>query len=131
MGKHDVPINIWLSDKERFADLYNGAVCDGEAFFQAEDLTKLDTKQNLTLKDQNNKDIHIQRFRDITMQATDGTRLILLACENQDKIHYAMPVREMLYDSLDYIEQLKKISKQNRAEKKTAFILIYSKSWTC
>lgn len=117
MGKHDVPINIWLSDKERFADLYNGAVCDGEAFFQAEDLTQLDTKQNLTLRDQNNKDIHIQRFRDITMQATDGTRLILLACENQDKIHYAMPVREMLYDSLDYIEQMKNISKKNRAEK--------------
>ena len=65
------------------------------------------------------------------MQAADGTRLILLACENQDKVHYAMPVREMLYDSLDYIEQLKKISKQNRAEKKTAFILIYSKSWAC
>ena len=117
MGKHDIPINIWLSDKARFADLYNGAVCDGETFFQAEDLTKIDTKQNLTLKDQENNDIHIQRFRDITMQATDGTRLILLACENQDKIHYAMPIREMLYDSLDYIEQLKNIAKKNRAEK--------------
>lgn len=117
MGKHDIPINIWLSDKERFADLYNGAICDGEIFFQAKDLQKLDTKQNLTFRDQDNKNIHIQRFRDITMQVSDGTRLILLTCENQDKIHYAMPVREMLYDSLDYIEQIKNIAKKNRIEK--------------
>ena len=31
-------------------------------------------------------------------------RLIVLACENQDEIHYAIPVRNMLYDALNYVE---------------------------
>ena len=33
--------------------------------------------------------------------------LMILACENQDKIHYAMPVRTMIYDGLSYVQQMK------------------------
>lgn len=107
MGKHDIPINIWLSDKERFAYLYNGAICDGEVFFQAKDLQKLDTKQNLTFRDQDNKNIHIQRFRDITMQVSDGTRLILLTCENQD-LHSLLDLAPETYKKFkEYIPNYK------------------------
>lgn len=117
MGKHDTSIGVWLSDKERFADLYNAAFCNGETFFKAKNLEKIDTKQNLALKNHNGNNIHIQRFRDIAMQSSDGTKLFLLACENQDSIHLAMPVRSMLYDSLEYTAQLKTLSSKNRAQK--------------
>ncbi|MDO4471346.1 MAG: Rpn family recombination-promoting nuclease/putative transposase, partial [Bacillota bacterium] len=117
MGKHDTAIGVWLSDKERFADLYNGALCDGETFFKAKDLEKIDTKQNLTLKDYYGKDVYIQKFRDIAMKSSTGARLFLLTCENQDTIHLGMPVRSMLYDSLDYANQIKIISNKNRTEK--------------
>ena len=40
------------------------------------------------------------------MKSTLGTKLVLLTCENQDAIHYAMPVRSMLYDALDYTDQI-------------------------
>ena len=33
-------------------------------------------------------------------------KLVVLACESQNKIHYAMPVRNMLYDSLAYTDQI-------------------------
>lgn len=117
MGKHDTSIGIWLSDEERFADLYNAAFCNGETFFKAKNLKKIDTKQNLALKNHNGNHIHIQRFRDIAMQSSDGTKLFLLTCENQDSIHLAMPVRSMLYDSLEYTAQLKTLSAKNRAQK--------------
>ena len=35
--------------------------------------------------------------------------LMLLACENQNKIHYAMPVRTMIYDGLSYVQQMKQM----------------------
>ena len=39
--------------------------------------------------------------------------LILLACENQAKIHYAMSVRNMLYDSLSYVGQIQRMWTKN------------------
>ena len=39
--------------------------------------------------------------------------LILLACENQAKVHYAMSVRNMLYDSLSYVGQIQRMWTKN------------------
>ena len=44
----------------------------------------------------------------------EGPYLALLACESQSGVHYAMPVRNMLYDSLSYTEQIRRISESNR-----------------
>ena len=51
------------------------------------------------------------------MMAEDGTRIVVLACENQDEIHYAMPVRGMLYDALNYTEQIRQIRKIRKENK--------------
>lgn len=48
------------------------------------------------------------------MTADDGTRIIVLACENQDEIHYGMPVRSMLYDAISYTEQIRELQKAHR-----------------
>ena len=53
----------------------------------------------------------VQRYRDIVMQWKKGPYLALLACESQSGVHYAMPVRNMLYDSLSYTEQIRKMLK--------------------
>ena len=34
--------------------------------------------------------------------------LVVLACETQSEVHYAIPVRKMMYDSLSYQDQIKK-----------------------
>ena len=41
---------------------------------------------------------------------------LVLGIENQTGIHYAMPVRNMLYDALQYYSQVKTIAKKNRKE---------------
>ena len=40
--------------------------------------------------------------------------LAILACESQDKIHYAMPVRCMLYDGLTYTDQIRELWRTHR-----------------
>ncbi|MBQ8856519.1 MAG: Rpn family recombination-promoting nuclease/putative transposase [Lachnospiraceae bacterium] len=47
-----------------------------------------------------------------------GIHLVMLACENQERIHYAMPVRNMLYDSLSYTEQIRRLHEMSQAEPK-------------
>ena len=43
---------------------------------------------------------------------------LLLGIENQTEIHYAMPVRNMIYDALQYGNQVAAIAAQNVKEKK-------------
>lgn len=97
---------MWLSEKECFADLYNAALFHGKPVFTADTLEKMDTRQNLSFQSNNGREVSVQRFHDICMKSTLGTKLVLLTCENQDEIHYAMPVRGMLYDALDYTDQI-------------------------
>lgn len=81
MGKSDTAVNAWLGDNERFADLFNGVLFEGEQVIRPEELREMD--------------------------------LAVFACETQSKVHYAMPVRNMLYDSLTYMDQIKALWKQN------------------
>ena len=63
------------------------------------------------------KEIAVQRYRDIIMTTENQTRIVVLACENQEEIHYAMPVRTMLYDALSYADQVNEIRKMRRKDR--------------
>lgn len=117
MGKKNTSVERLLSDEERFADLFNAHFYNGKQVIKAENLRKDDTVKNAVIKDKNNKNVFVERFRDINMTTELGTKLVLLTCENQTKIHYAMAVRSMLYDALDYMAQVEKIAKKNKEEK--------------
>ena len=87
MGKSDTSLAIWLSDKERFADLYNGSIFQGKQIVEAKklELEKKDAKE--LIKDKNGIWQNIERNRDIVMKWDDGINLVILACENQEKVH--------------------------------------------
>ncbi len=51
MGKADVAVRQWLSDKERFADLFNGTVFQGEEVVLAEDLEEQKGESSLIVID--------------------------------------------------------------------------------
>ena len=117
MGKSNVYMKQWLSDKERFTDFVNGSLFQGRKVFSAESLQKEDTEQGLVIRKPDGEEITVQRYRDICMTAKDGTRVVILACENQEEIHYGMPVRGMLYDALSYVDQINEIKKARRKKK--------------
>ena len=60
----------------------------------------------------------IKRARDVLKMSSSGECYRILGIENQQAIHYAMPLRCMVYDALTYLHQADVISKKNRKEKK-------------
>ncbi|MBU3878375.1 Rpn family recombination-promoting nuclease/putative transposase [Faecalicatena sp. AGMB00832] len=126
MGNNDIFMKRWLSDKRRFADLINGSLFQGKQVFSAQHLKLENGEQAIVLQESDGTKITIRRFRDIIMSSDDGTRIVMLACENQQDINYAMPVRGMLYDALSYTEQvnsMKKVKKEKKQLKSGAEFL--------
>lgn len=116
MGKSNIAVKQWLCNKERFADLFNGTVFHGECVVRPEELEEMDGESGILITDKNRTEKGIQKYRDITMRWEQGAELVILACENQNKVHYAMPVRMMLYDGLSYTEQVQQIWKNHNPE---------------
>ena len=62
----------------------------------------------------------VQKYRDVLKSAVikeDGeAAYILLGIENQTDIHYAMPVRNAVYDALQYGRQVPILAKKHRRE---------------
>ncbi len=112
MGKANVAVNNWLSDNERFADLFNGALFGGRQIIHPGELEPLDREADIIVTDKDGKEKGIQRYRDIAKRWRNEVDLAVLACETQNKVHYAMPVRNMLNDSLTYMDQMKALWKQ-------------------
>lgn len=117
MGKNNTIIKQWLSDEGRMASLMNGCLFSGKQIFKKEHLKREDGVQGVILQTGDGKETAIERYRDLVMTADDGTRIVILACENQDEIHYGMPVRGMLYDAISYAEQLRQLQKIHREKK--------------
>lgn len=117
MGEHNTVMQRWLSDEARFADLFNAAFFDGRQIVKSQALHPADKETNTLLQDKDGKAMELRRYRDIIKYADIGTRFSLLAIENQEEIHYAMPVRGMLYDALSYTEQVRCRKKEHQKKK--------------
>ena len=49
----------------------------------------------------------VRRQRDILRKTTVNARYVIMGVENQSNVHYAMPLRIMLYDALGYTDECK------------------------
>ena len=118
MGKGNAAVREWMSNPVRFSDLYNGIVFQGKQVVLPEELEPAEGETDILLEDNEQKVQEIHRYRDIVMRWKKGALLVLLACENQEKVHYAMAVRNMLYDSLSYVGQIQQLWKEREKEEK-------------
>ena len=61
-----------------------------------------------------------QRFRDVVKQVVvrynEEAVYMIIGLENQTQVHYAMPVRTMVYDAMRYAGQIEAIRKQNNRQ---------------
>ena len=121
MSKNNVIVNKWLSQKGRFADLMNGCLFQGQQIVLPDQLEKLDRETDLFIPDKldrkQKKGRGIQRYRDVAMRWNNKAEFTVLAIENQERIHYAMPVRTMIYDGLSYAEQIEEAWKDEEKNK--------------
>lgn len=99
--------NYW-NNNEQFADLFNGALFDGEQIIKADELVDVDTEESIVLEHKKYAE-SIKASRDnikIRKRSTVlGVEFVLLGLESQEYIHYAMPMRVMGYDYAAYKKQ--------------------------
>ena len=67
----------------------------------------------------------VQKYRDnlkyLTAMEDEKAAYVVLGVESQSEVHYAMPVRDMLYDAMQYAKQVERAARSYRAEaRKTA-----------
>jgi len=107
MAKKTATVGQWIGNRRRFANVFNVKIFDGAQVIKPEELEPIEGETHILMQTKDGKQQEIHRYRDITMRWKGKMDLMILACENQDKIHYAMPVRTMIYDGLSYVQQMK------------------------
>ena len=121
MSDKDSVSKRYLQDKERFADLFNFFLYDGEQVIHPDQLTERDTTAISLPYGDDGKVSSVQKQRDIlrvVSAMTDGRYdYLLLAIEVQSEIHYAMPPKNMLYDAVQYTDQVYQTGKAHRQNK--------------
>lgn len=113
-GKADVILKAFWRDNDRFADLFNATVFEGDQVLKPEMLQEADTDVSGTIRTASSDDISLNRNRDVIKKTAMGVEFAILAVESQMKIHYAAPLRTMLYDGLGYQKEYSEIAKRNR-----------------
>lgn len=118
MGAKDTKAKQFLSNNERFADLFNYYLFDGRQVIHPEDLEERDTAEVLSLYGRNKREMQKQKWRDLLkyaiIKATGTAVFVLLGIENQGDIHFAMPVKNMTYDVMNYEAQVSEAAVRHR-----------------
>ena len=132
MGKVDIATKQYMSHRDIIADAFNFYIYDGRQVIRPEKLQKIDTAE-VVLPYGNDADIAVQKLRDILMLWTaakdDEAVYVVLGIENQDKIHYAMAVKNMLYDALQYAKQVEEAKRSYRDRSKTKSVKLNSEEF--
>ena len=105
-----------LENNAHFADLFNAAVFQGEQVLKPEDLKEADTDVSSVLKFNGHAET-VQKVWDVVKKTAYGVDFVLWGLENQERIHYAMPLRHMIGDCFSYLKEYHEIAAKNRQEK--------------
>ena len=123
MGNADVVTKEYMRDNTVFADAVNYLLYQGEAVIDPKKLQERDATELAVLFEPDQKEGEKgknletrQKFRDVLKRTVIMTYLIF-GIENQTDIHYAMPVRNMIYDALQYGKQVSETTARHKKEK--------------
>lgn len=107
-----------LADNERYADLINGLLLGGKQRVHSCDLQEMDTQTSAwDMWVSKGKNRYRQLNRDLVKKVAFGVSFAVIGLENQEEVHYLMPVRAMAYDVAEYERQARAARRQMRKEK--------------
>ena len=122
MGQKDITTKDYMKENTVFADAFNKFIYKGEQVIKPENLKPLDTDLTGIPYGADGAGVPTQRYRDVLKSATamedDSKVYLLLAVEAQSEMHYAMPVRNMVYDALQYAAQVEEAARSHREARK-------------
>ncbi len=107
--KEDEVLRRYLSDNARYADLMNGMIFEGRNVVQPEDLQPLDSRAEGEA---------CTRYHDLIRRSCFGVNFAVVGVENQEAVHYLMPLRCAEYDVFEYRRQAKEIERQLAQDRK-------------
>ena len=120
MGRADVAMREFWGKEEHFADLFNAALFHGRQVLRPEELATEDSILSVNVTAKNGK--KTKRYMETLQYATDvikkqfhGVEFVLFTIQNQMKVDYSMPVREMLNQAVIYMRECRMLAGQNEA----------------
>ena len=116
--KPDTVLKEYWGNNERFADFFNAVLFGGREVIKAEQLQERDTEESNVLE-LGDRQESITAARDLfrVLKTAMGVEFALVGIENQDKVHYAMPIRVMNLDAYAYDRQWKRLKQKYKDEK--------------
>ena len=122
MGKKNTITKDYMSVPEHFADCFNYYLFNGEQIIKSANLKPMDPTE-ITIIPEDTTGETVEKIRDLLRQCIlmqdEKATYLLLGIENQSDIHYALPVKNMNYDALNYGKQVSDIAKEHRKKKDT------------
>ena len=119
MGQKNNVICSYLSEPAIFADFINGSIHNGKKVVFPHQLSTSETtyyqKESQRPSDKYTPQ-YIERQRDTLKTVCNNNCYVIIGIESQDKVNYAMPLRCMEYDVIEYKRQLKELGR-NRIKK--------------
>ena len=119
MTKKDHLTKAYIGNNKIFADVVNYTVYDGVQVITPEVLEDGNTVATSYIYKGDDFKLTFERTRDVRKIARknsgDKTCYMVFGAENQSQLHYAMPVKAMTYDVLEYICQIENRKKTFRA----------------
>lgn len=114
---NNVKTKLLTRDNEVFAELFNTFIFKKEVI-DPDSLKEKDSNEVVSIL---NREYSKQGYRDVLKEAhiktDDNFAYLLLGIENKSAVHYAMPVRAMMYDALIYSKQIEQFAKKLRKQK--------------
>ena len=105
MSEKDRQGKVFFGKRERFSDLLNACLYDGQQVILSDELDEMETEIN---ESKNSHDV-VQRRRDLLKkQVKDHKTVMVYGLELQSTVEKLMPLRMMEYDALTYSEMKKK-----------------------
>ena len=114
--KDDVIFKEFWRSNERFADLFNVVVFGGKEVIKPDALQEMDTDVSSVIQMKDYKET-LTRTRDVIKKAAYGVEFVVVGIESQQHIHYAMPLRHMVYDAMSYLKEYQEITRRYKKEK--------------
>lgn len=124
MGIADTVTKEYMRKDNIFADAFNFLIYKGESVIDPSLLQEMDTTTITIPFGSDDKTLHIesavQKYRDVLKSAVimqdSKASYVLLGIENQTDIHYAMPVRNIIYDALQYGKQVTDLAARHKKQ---------------
>ncbi|MCD8327089.1 MAG: Rpn family recombination-promoting nuclease/putative transposase [Lachnospiraceae bacterium] len=122
MGKKDAVITKYMQRSTIIADLFNFYLHKGSPVITPENILELDIREIVVPYSEEKRTSKTeQKYRDVVRSVTamtdQGQTYIVIGIENQSHIHYAMPVKNMVYGALLYARQVEKADDSHRASR--------------